>query len=109
MSFVINCFAVLGVGALGLFIYFVGCAIIEFIRDITYNIRRKRQIKKRFRKPPTAKCYCRDCQKFEPDTGKCWDGCNSRLMNPTWFCCFAEPLKGERYKKRDEQMRKDGY
>ena len=70
------------------------------------NILRKRSIKNRFNKKPTAACYCRDCYYFEPKTGGCYSGYNSQLMNPAWFCYFAAPLTGDSYEERDKQMKK---
>lgn len=59
------------------------------------------KVEHRFDKPPTAKCYCRDCMLWDSETGKCYDSCNSRYMGPAWFCCFAEPrgrkdIKGDK-------------
>ena len=42
---------------------------------------------------------------LDPETGKCWDHSTIRLMGPGWFCCFAEPLKGERFSERDKIMK----
>lgn len=80
-----------------------------FMKSFISNLIRKYQIKNRFNKPPTAACYCRDCENFDPETGKCWYTCNTRLMSPEWFCCFAEPVTGEQYKNRDKIMKGKGY
>lgn len=80
------------------------------INDISLKIeeyQRQYRIKHRFDKPPTAKCYCRDCKKWEPETGKCYDHCNSRLMADNLFCCFAEPITGEICKQREERIKKN--
>ena len=46
--------------------------------------------------------FCKDCKKWNPDTGACNDGYNSRLMicGPDWFCCFADPIDLEELKRR---------
>ena len=86
----------------GGFIIFIGFII---IKDIIHESLIARKVKKRFNKPPTAKCYCRDCKDWTPETGKCWDQCNSRSMAPDWFCCFAEPLTGEKFEEREKEMK----
>ena len=88
------------VGAFILWIIFL------IVKDTVHKSLIARKIKKRFNKPPTAKCYCRDCEQWEPETAKCWDNCNSRLMAPDWFCCFAEPLTGDRFKEREKVITK---
>ena len=95
-------FAVVGVIALLTVLLCVVLIIICEVGHIIEEARRQYRIKHRFNKPPTAKCYCRDCKKWEPETGKCYDHCNSRLMADNWFCCFAEPATGEIYKRREE-------
>ena len=90
---------------LGLMIFVLFVLIKHFIGDLI----RKHKIKTRFNKPPTAACYCRDCEQFNPETGKCWDICNTRLISPEWFCCFAVPLTGEQYVKRDKIMKEKGF
>ena len=83
---------------IGAFILFdISVVIRNWIQDTVD----KYKIKTRFKKPPTAKCYCRDCENFEPRTGKCFDQCNSRMMSPSWFCCFAEPLTGRQLLQRN--------
>ena len=60
----------------------------------------KYKYKHRFDKPPLAKCYCKDCKKWNPDTWACNDGYHSRLMGPARFCCFADPIDLKELKRR---------
>ena len=78
------------------------------IKEVISNMLTHYKIKKRFKKTPTAACYCRDCKKWDPETGKCWDPCNTRLMGAEWFCCFAVPLTGDRFKEREKQFKESG-
>lgn len=96
--------------SVGLVTVFCVCAFIilivfNIIKDTFHELLIAHKVKKRFDKPPTAKCYCRDCKDWEPETGKCWDQCNSRVMSPAWFCCFAVPLTGEEFEERDKLMK----
>lgn len=97
-----------GIGIISVICILVTIAVA--ISDIDLKIeeyKRQYRIKHRFDKPPTAKCYCRDCNKWEPETGKCYDHCNSRLMADNWFCYSAEPITGELFKQREEWIRKN--
>ena len=38
------------------------------------------KIKTRFNKKPIAKCYCKDCKKWNPINGACADTLNQRRM-----------------------------
>lgn len=61
----------------------------NLIRDWRYNYR----IKHRFDKPPTAKCYCRDCRYHDPETRRCYKfhENTNRLTGDASFCWEAEP------------------
>lgn len=98
----------LGVIFLLLILGFCIVIIYTVLNELIKNKITKYKIKTRYNKKPTARCYCRDCKLFIPDTGKCLDSCNSRYMGPGWFCCFAEPLTGELYKERDKYMKERG-
>ena len=98
----------IGICSLGVVVIFIVIVLYSIIREFVRSMITKYKIKKRFKKPPTAACYCRDCKKWEPETGKCWDACNSRLMGAEWFCCFAEPLTGELFKARERQFKEGG-
>lgn len=81
--------------------YFVIFAIKEAIERYIYQYKYKH----RFNKPPTAKCYCRDCIRWNSETGECGDHCNSRRMGADWFCCFAEPLSKTQSKEMNNDWR----
>ena len=60
---------------------------IEEIRTLNY----KQKIKRRFNKPPTAKCYCKDCVYWRDD-GYC-QSITDWYTADNWFCWRAEPRK----------------
>ena len=51
---------------------------ISFLRDLIENRIHKYRYEHRFDKPPVAKCYCRDCRRWNIKNGKCSDQCNLR-------------------------------
>ena len=56
------------------------------------------EIKHRFDKPPTAKCYCRDCVRHDSKTNRCYkfDGWYTA---PSWFCWDADPRKEDNHEE----------
>mgnify|MGYP006981642945 CR=1 FL=1 len=77
-----------------LFIDFIVFKIIDGVENLKY----RHKLKRRFNKPLTAKCYCRDCI-FHGDYGKCCSFSNKYTADDC-FCCEAQPkeLNGnERY------------
>lgn len=72
--------------------------IIICIKKICLNIYYKLKIKRRFNNPPLAKCYCKDCKKWDTETHRCYKF-DRWHTNEAWFCWDAEP-KG--YKNKDE-------
>lgn len=77
-------------------IFTIAMVILELIKNLYVRYK----IRTRYNKKPTAKCYCRDCKKFNPETGECGDPCNGRRMGPSWFCCFADPIDTNIFLKR---------
>ena len=77
---------------LGLMLYGFTTWLGNFIDDM----KRSWRIKHRFDKPPTAKCYCIDC---ELHGGQYPNSCrlpgNSRCTPPSGFCYEAKPRKKE--------------
>lgn len=67
--------------------YLVIDGITEGVKRLKYHY----EVKHRFNKPPTAKCYCRDCR-FHGADGKCDSFVNKRT-NDSWFCSWAEERK----------------
>lgn len=57
----------------------------------------RKKYKNRFKKKPTAACYCKDCRQWIPETGCCTEPGNSKKMADNCFCCFAEPLTWREY------------
>ena len=100
MSILTSIFAL--VGLIFCCVLFIGwCYTILLLLSYSINeLIYKYKYKHRFDKPPLAKCYCKDCKKWNPDTVACNDGYNSRLMGPAWFCCFADPIDLEELKRR---------
>ena len=71
-----------------------GMFVIVAIDGITMGVKKLKyhyKVKHRFNKPPTAKCYCRDCR-FHGADGKCYSFVNKRT-NDSWFCAWAEERK----------------
>ena len=68
------------------------------IRRFIYYIHRKT----RFHRKPIAKCYCRDCDYWHPNSdgtsGICWGHLFSENWTTAdeWFCWDATPRKEER-------------
>ena len=72
-----------------LLIMFVHDWISDFIRES----KRKYIIKHRFDKPPTAKCYCKDCTHHCDKTGRCYRFTEDRHTADNAFCWEAEPRR----------------
>lgn len=91
------------IGAISIIVMaaFVSTVIIFAIKEAVERYVYQYKYKHRFNKPPTAKCYCRDCIRWNPETGECGDHCNSRRMGADWFCCFAEPLSKTQSKEME--------
>lgn len=84
LSFVGEC-TIIG---LAMSLLFLGCqGIKEGVKWLKYHYK----VKHRFNKPPTAKCYCRDCR-FHGADGKCQSFVSKRT-NDSWFCVWAEERK----------------
>ena len=48
-----------------------------------------------------AKCYCRDCENWNPNTKKCWS--LGRYTRDNWFCWDALPRKIDPDHKENNQ------
>lgn len=79
------------------------CYAFDSIRNIIHVLRWTYKYKHRFDKPPTAKCYCKDCKWHSVKDNKC--------SNVTWadrhtpdngFCYEAEPMTEKEAKKRGQ-------
>lgn len=74
-------------------------ALVIYGKEVVEDLRWKHLYRHRFDKPPTAKCYCRDCR---------WHRTTNRCANVTWadrytpdngFCHEAEPMTLEQAKR----------
>lgn len=85
-------FAVIGVClSFGIFCFIFVLAvdgIREYIRCKKYDYKRKH----RFDKPPTAKCYCKDCVYRDVEIGTCSKGTINHSYD-AWFCADATPCR----------------
>ena len=66
---------------------------VRSIKDKIERVKWRRVYKHRFDKPPTAKCYCVDCQKHGED-GRCYKF-ERWTTADSWFCWDAEPKDKE--------------
>lgn len=86
--------AIIGGAALWTIGFFLIIAAWYGLKELIHVVRRNYQIKHRFDKPPTAKCYCIDCIRHNNESGKChkFDGWHTA---DSWFCWDAEPREKE--------------
>ena len=96
----INLFAIFGIIALTATILVIGKLFFDAICELIDRKKWEYKYKHRFDKPPTAKCYCKDC-KYHVDKG--YD--KNKCENVTWadrytpdngFCYEAEAREKER-------------
>ena len=66
---------------------------VMLIKEKIKRVRWKCTYKHRFDKPPTAKCYCIDCQRHGED-GRCHKF-EKWITADNWFCWGAEPKDKE--------------
>ena len=88
-------FALMGVLCLIGVIIIAGIMIFEAIIDGIRKFKRWWQYKHRFDKPPTAKCYCIDCEYHNNEIGRCYrfHADHYRCTADNAFCYEAEPRK----------------
>lgn len=98
MDMIRDSFTIIGFVVVASVIYFSITGLLEAIAEAIRKAKRKYQIKHRFDKPPTAKCYCKDCRFYDeygdirPEMkGYCrWF---DFTVDDDWFCCEADPKK----------------
>jgi hypothetical protein len=89
-------FALVGVIITIFIMIIVVYAVLQAIKEKIEKAIYRYKVKHRFDKPPTAKCYCVDCQRYEPrgkyPNGRCckFDGWS---VADNWFCWDATPRK----------------
>ena len=98
-------FTLMGVFAVLILCVFIFLTLFFLAKNFIEEKVNKYQYQHRFDKPPLAACYCKDCVKWNQESGECSDSCNSRHMADCWFCCFAEPMTKEQMKRRERHDR----
>jgi len=83
-------FMVIGILATLVVVVTIALIAIKHIKDGIEHLHIKHIQKHRFDKPPTAKCYCIDCKKWNKETGRC-SKFERWLTADSWFCWDAEP------------------
>lgn len=77
-------------------LYVAHCGIKEWIHKLKWRYK----CKHRFDKPPTAKCYCRDCKHHGSETNQCYRFGETtkeyRCTADNWFCWEAEPVEKDK-------------
>lgn len=94
----IGLFAGIGMGTVTLIVVVVFSLLVETLKGLLHELKWKHTYKHRFDKPPTAKCYCKDCI-YHDKTGSC--SSLSLIDGPlyytadNWFCWKADPRKNK--------------
>lgn len=71
---------------------------VESLRDLVDDIKYKHHQKHRFDKLSLAKCYCVDCESYNPTNGSC--SCHTGwYVYDAWFCWSATPRKRSKFDK----------
>lgn len=67
-------------------------AVVTEIKGLIIKQKWRHKYKHRFDKPPTAKCYCKDCRLHSDETNRCgkFDGWHTA---DNCFCWDAKPRK----------------
>lgn len=98
MNMIRDAFTIIGFVVVASVIYFSITGLLEVIAEAIRKAKRRYQIKHRFDKLPTAKCYCKDCRFYDEDgvfnferEGHCkW---HDKTVNDDYFCWMADPKK----------------
>ena len=83
-------------------IFAVICAIRDFIRERIWIYRYNH----RFDKPPTAKCYCKDCSFYGDFAHTRLCRMHNRSFADDYFCKDADPCKAESGLAREKAREK---
>ena len=92
-------FSCIGTGTVIAFVFILLILIFKSIDDLVYKMKWKHKYKHRFDKPPTAKCYCKDCKSWDPVSKKCYAH-EGWYTADSWFCWNANPLDKEREEEK---------
>lgn len=95
---IISFLALLGGGVIVALVFFLAWMFAQWLKEKVKVVRLNHKIKHRFDKPPTAKCYCRDCVYYGKNGWKNSAMCCrlDRWVADDCFCYEAEPIKHER-------------
>lgn len=87
----------LGVVSLCILLSLAVIGIYSVLYEWFNDLKRYYIIKHRFNKPPTAKCYCKDCKYHDDETKVCYRFGKTtgeyRCTADHWFCWEAEARK----------------
>ena len=91
---------IFGAASIFTIVILVGMFLWELATDTLRTLKWRYKYKHRFDKPPTAQCYCKDCQYYvvyDEYRARCGRGHIDEYWNiaDSWFCWQAEPLKGD--------------
>lgn len=89
-----NFLALMGLAASIIILFTLVYAIYIGIKERISKLKWQYKYKHRFDKPPTAKCYCRDCKRHGSETNLCYKFDHWHTADD-WFCWDAEPLEME--------------
>ena len=98
MRYALNFCEIVGIFCIiGVIAVFLAC-LFTWIQDTINEAIRTYQYKHRFNKPPTAKCYCKDCRMHGDSDGsnRCDLPGSSRYTPDNGFCYEAEPRRMKR-------------
>ena len=90
-------FAIFGIIALTAIIFVIGKLFFDAICELIDRKKWEYEYKHRFNKPPTAKCYCKDCKWWIKENNRCVsDVISSKRYTPdNGFCYEAEAREKE--------------
>lgn len=90
-EFIMDVLAMVGGSVIVITVFLALSMLWEYLTDQIDMAKYSHKRKHRFDKPPTAKCYCKDCDRYETDV----EYCNrfSRYVLDSDFCSYAKPRK----------------
>jgi len=84
-------------------IFAVICAIRQFIRERIWIYKYNH----RFDKPPTAKCYCKDCSFYGDFTNRRICRKHKEFVADDFFCKDADPCEAESGLAREKRTKEE--
>ena len=100
-------FGGIGIGAVVCIIGMFAYSAYEAIASVVQEWRWEYKYKHRFDKPPTAKCYCKDCVYHGKTGNDHGERCDlpgvDRFTPDNGFCYEARPMTAQEAKKRDRR------